>query len=105
MEHVTAEGGTFAVWRFLTEFTHAPPGAALRCEIAQHGDKLVILARTGDGMRVVMGIGQTKHLANMILATPLPPLLDEFAADMARLARALLDIAAEAEALAPERRH
>ena len=87
------------------EFSHAPPGAALHCEIAQHGDRRVILARIGDGVRVVMGIGQTQRLANLILATPLPPILDEFAANMARLARALLEVAADAEALAPERRH
>jgi hypothetical protein len=106
---VSALMGFPAVARLLTDFVMSPNGATVRCEIAvpHEAVEALVLVRVNDGARVAMSVLQARDVARYCFNTALmPPAIRRHLADgLAEFARLLLQVAADAEAMAPGRLH
>jgi hypothetical protein len=106
MAEVSALMGFPAVARLLTDLVMSPDGATVRCEIAQlPGDTdALVLVRVNGGERVAMSVPQVRDVARYCFNIP-PDIHKYLAEPLAALARFLLEVADDAEAMAPKRLH
>jgi hypothetical protein len=104
---IDAIAGPGAIMRLLDDYVHSRKGTVMECAVGQIGEFYLVLVRVGEGPRVAMSVAEARHVARHCLATEsMGADMREAVADhLADLARRLIELADDADAMAPGRLH
>ena len=104
---IDAIAGPGAILRLIEDYARARNGTTVECGVGQIGEFYLVVMRVGEGPCVAMSVEEARYVARQCLATEL------MAGDMRRaladhfadLARRLIGLADDADAMQPQRLH